>query len=338
MNVYERIIRIIKLFQEVSPITLRDIANATGCPIHVIREDVKNILKHDFGELKISRYSLYMADIEDKLNDDTDIYDMDTDDMREMLLSADGKELLIEDDEELVCSGFDDEFCTVTLNSFERELVKNCIAGNFQEENIIIKKLNAEDRASYQNIRKLNEAIQSNCKVEIVYKLPKGEKRDNEELKKKEFFPVALVKFVDKNIYYVVKIKEGRLITYRVDRIQSIKVLKERMVYSEEELQLLDKFDFMWSTESEEESFDVKLRVTKEAGVYQRMKEELQYRKFGHWEEAEDYYYYFDKVIGKFSFVQWIRKYGKSVMVMEPVSVAKEIYEAALLKREMYNR
>jgi len=335
MNVYERIFRIIRLFQEVSPITIREIADALDCQIHIVREDVKLLLEHKVAGLNIE--VLYDMEEENDLFEENEEDDVD---LQESLMPSWCKDILTGacDDLLLYAMDFDDEFCTVTLNSLEKEFVKGCISGNLTEENIIIKKLNAEDKASFDHIQQLDKAIRNNQKVEVVYKSPKSEKREQAELTKKEFFPIALVKFVDKNIYYVVKIKEGKLIHYRVDRIQSVKLTKETKTYSEEELSLLEKFDYMWSTENEEEPFEVKLRVTKEAGVYQRMREELQYRKYGRWEEDEEYYYYSDKVIGKYSFMQWIRKYGKSVLVMEPLELARGIYEAALLKREMYQK
>ena len=333
MNVYERIIRIVRLFQEVSPITIREIADALDCQIHIVREDVKYIVEHNVANMNID--ILYDVEEENELFEETEEDDVDLNETLTLSWYAD----ILKgdyDDTLLQTASFDDEFCSVTLNSLEKEFVKNCITGNFAEESIVIKKLNAEDKASFEHIQQLDKAIRNHQKVEMIYRSPKNEKREQPELKKKEFFPAALVKFVDKNLYYVVKIKEGQLITYRVDRIQSVKLSKEKQEYSAEELKLLEKFDYMWSTENAEEPFDVKLRVTKEAGVYSRMQEELQYRKYGVWNEDEKFYYYSDTVIGRTSFMQWVRKYGKSVMLMEPVELAKEIYKAAVLKREMY--
>lgn len=43
-----------------------------------------------------------------------------------------------------------------------------------------------------------------------------------------------------------------------------------------------------------------------------------------------------DKILGIGSFKAWLRNYGSSVMVMEQISLAEEMYDAALKKREVY--
>ena len=43
-----------------------------------------------------------------------------------------------------------------------------------------------------------------------------------------------------------------------------------------------------------------------------------------------------DKILGVGSFKAWLRNYGSSVMVMEPISLAEEMYDAALKKRDVY--
>ena len=82
---------------------------------------------------------------------------------------------------------------------------------------------------------------------------------------------------------------------------------------------------------------DIKLRISKTANVAEKIKFELRNRKYGVWEDVdENYCYYTDKILGVGSFKAWLRNYGSSVMVMEPISLAEEMYDAALKKRDVY--
>ena len=116
-----------------------------------------------------------------------------------------------------------------------------------------------------------------------------------------------------------------------------IQLTETKSIVSDEDLKLLDIFDYSWGMDNDGNITDIKLRISKTANVAEKIKFELRNRKYGVWEDVdENYCYYTDKILGIGSFKAWLRNYGSSVMVMEPISLAEEMYDAALKKREVY--
>ena len=87
------------------------------------------------------------------------------------------------------------------------------------------------------------------------------------------------------------------------------------------------------------EQFHVKLKIFNEtANLLKKIQSETANRKYGKLYQEGDTYFYEDDVIGKDSFRSWLRSYGSSVLVLEPLSLAKEIYEMERRKLEVFEK
>ena len=309
MNVYERIFNIVNLLKEVETgISINKISEILGMPTEIIREDIKNIYKDTKFEISIFPY------------DDT----LDTDDFMDELSL--GKH----DDVDLCADDFDDEYCTLTLTPLENVVWKSVLHKKDNNDDIKIKRLYADDVGICGKVIIIQNAMNKNVNIKIRYNSKQG-------ILNKEIPPVKIVKFIDKNLFYLISIENGELAYYRIDRMIDIQLTKTKSIVSDEDLKLLDIFDYSWGMDNDGNITDIKLRISKTANVAEKIKFELRNRKYGVWEDVdENYCYYTDKILGIGSFKAWLRNYGSSVMVMEPISLAEEMYDAALKKREVY--
>lgn len=80
-----------------------------------------------------------------------------------------------------------------------------------------------------------------NVNVKIRY-------NSKQEILNKEIPPVKIVKFIDKNLFYLISIENGELAYYRINRIIDIKLTKTKSIVSDEDLKLLDIFDYGYHT------------------------------------------------------------------------------------------
>lgn len=228
----------------------------------------------------------------------------------------------------------DPDKVSLLLTPFEN-YVLDIISGKVRENkipDIYIKEiLKASDQETIQKRNILCDAIRRNKSVEITYMT------SSKEIIRYSFQPLKLVRLIDDDLYYIVYISDHKPRYYRIDRIKNIKIINENFSVNEEDLKLLEIFDYKWGMGGDECPVPVKLKIKKEAKVPERIQAELIWRKYAKWTEYDSYYIYEDLVSSLSSFKLWVRKYGSSVLVLEPLNIARELYESARARLEIYN-
>lgn len=104
-------------------------------------------------------------------------------------------------------------------------------------DDIKIKRLYADDVGICGKVIIIQNAMNKNVNVKIRYNSKQG-------ILNKEIPPVKIVKFIDKNLFYLISIENGELAYYRINRIIDIKLTKTKSIVSDEDLKLLDIFDY----------------------------------------------------------------------------------------------
>ena len=104
-------------------------------------------------------------------------------------------------------------------------------------DDIKIKRLYADDVGICGKVIIIQNAMNKNVNVKIRYNSKQG-------ILNKEIPPVKIVKFIDKNLFYLISIENGELAYYRIDRMIDIKLTKTKSIVSDEDFKLLDIFDY----------------------------------------------------------------------------------------------
>ena len=125
-------------------------------------------------------------------------------------------------------------FCCVFLT---KKATKTSVLHKKDNNDYIkIKRLYADDVGICGKVIIIQKAMNKNVNVEIRYNSKQGVN--------KEIPPVKIVKFIDKNLFYLISIENGELAYYRINRIIDIKLTKTKSIVSDEDLKLLDIFDY----------------------------------------------------------------------------------------------
>ena len=179
-------------------------------------------------------------------------------------------------------------------------------------------------------------AIEQNHPISFRYSSPEG------DIDCTGFQARCIYEVLENGTLYCVGVSdEGRLLFYRLDRISDLRVHDD-----EENPPLkdgaLDILDYMWGADASEEIVHVKIKIFKETkNIFEKIKTETNARKYGRLyddPEDENVAYYEDDVCGLNAFKKWLRGYGASVLALEPLSLAVEMYESALRRLENYKK
>ena len=145
--------------------------------------------------------------------------------------------------------------------------------------------------------------------------------------------PLMVVDNAMEDLYYVVTIKDGELMPFRLDRIYHYELSKNRIEI--EDRSPLNQLANIWGMEMGE-PVHVKLLIKNEARVQDKIRQELVNRTNAVWTQEGDSLYFEDDVIGINNFRSWLNSYGSSVLVIEPKSLRDEIIESAKKRLEFY--
>ncbi len=190
----------------------------------------------------------------------------------------------------------------------------------------------------------INQAIEFEQPVSMQYLSPNI--CQNQEI---IFYPVFVYyNMADSRIYCIdgLRSDDGTRNAYRLDRIRNAEIMPSQKVtlpsYTPLDSQEQQALYCFWGApdfykKSPGERFHVKLKIFNEtANLLPKIKAETAHRKYGRLYQSSNEYFYEDDVIGKDIFRSWLRSYGSSVLVLEPLSLAKEIYEMERLKLEVF--
>lgn len=181
------------------------------------------------------------------------------------------------------------------------------------------------------------EAIRCGHPISFHYSSKEGEENINGLNVRKVYETLD-----NKRIYCIAFDDEGSPVFYRLDRIRNLKVEGDKKMPPQSEGNMAF-LDHMWGADAaQEEIFHVKVKIFKDTkNIYSKIKDDTKGRKYGKLyddEKDKNIAYYEDDVSGKNSFKKWLRRYGASVVVLEPKELAKEMYDSAVRRLEAYKK
>ena len=173
-------------------------------------------------------------------------------------------------------------------------------------------------------LQKIETAIYEKLKIKITYALPEDGKN-----KTMVFNPAGLVYYKYDGFWYLVGFEEQKIIRpqiIRIDHITSV-LFEQKKAEIPEGFQIESFFKNRWGMDTGE-AVKVKIRFLPEANVIDKAQRELKARGFRGLKFLEDgSLLWEDKVFGVSDLLFWLRSFGSSVEVIEPIELRQEIVE-----------
>ncbi len=311
LNSIYRLNTILALFQaERACYSIRDIAAMLDIPASVVRKDI--VMLHTHRECGIT---FFTKDEED------------TDSIVSLLESGEGDEV------PLYANAICRNEVYLPLSELEFSCLNEFLDGDKFEigrvhKNYAMKPMYNQARANMQvKAEQLNQLIQEGETIRVTYKTRDG------ELVFTTIRPLELVHNAMDDLYYVVTVKEGSILSLRLDRIRKYEISEEKIEI--EDRSVLEQLPNIWGMEVGCK-VHVKILIRNEANVQHKVKRDLASRTNGIWTQKGENLYFEDDVIGIKNFRNWVNGYGSSVLVMEPQSLREEILESAKKRLEFY--
>lgn len=359
-RVIERLMDIISLLMnrdcddfEFKGLTMGEIAEMLGVDIHTVRNDLYYIYaatRLPKGELTEKRdipkggISLDITDDDNLTDEQYDLIDAFYDDSNS-LNKVDMVNTKKYDDFHYCINA--DEFTNplyVCLSSEEYYSLVNLLEENGLGERYI----NMETKEYYKICPEYNDynnsdrdiidivldAIEQDRCIRFYYK----SKNQTECIK-----PLKVVRHSRFGVTYVVTLKKDvdNIISYRVDRMSNVEVVDKAPC--KVDMSILDKLPYMWSMDFEGQ-FDVKIKVYNDNNgkVIDKVKRDLEYHRNEKGpayklDKIEDGIVMTGHVIGKNAFMAWLRTYGASIEVLEPLELRNEMIEEAKRRLKLYS-
>ncbi|MCY6369513.1 WYL domain-containing protein [Clostridium ganghwense] len=294
--------------------------NDEGCSIKEISEKLNipiNIVKKDM-EILVYNYEFDM-----QLYSNIDDLDYEKDEFDE--------------DVKWFISKIDEDKITLALTPLEMmsfqlfaESMKEPIKKiNNKAVNILVKnKSNVLNNDQKQLLMKLEKSMEKNNIINITYKNKQG------EFNNFKVCPLGIVYYEFESLWYVIGTWEEESYYYRLDRVKSVAILRETFEYPKD-FNIKDRMCNIWGMEFGKE-YKVKVKFKNHGHVFEKVKRDLYNRKNGQLYEKDGELFYEDTVIGINSFKMWIRSFGSSAVVIEPVEVRQQIIEAVKEAYKLY--
>ena len=184
----------------------------------------------------------------------------------------------------------------------------------------------------YEISEMIQDAIEDNKKISFIY--------DNEQIDC--FNPVKIYENMeDKMLYCFGYNADMEPELMRLDKIRVPEVSDSEVILPDDVTEFLEKMEYTWGADLPEgDIYHVKLKIFKEtANIFDKIKAETNNRKHRNIyedEKDENIAYYEDDVIGDNSLRKWLRKYGASVVVIEPDWLAEKMLESAERRLAVY--
>lgn len=309
-----RLNTILSLFgMEEAEYSIRELAELLNVPVATIREDIVKLHENeDFDTCFV-------------VMDDEDEYDLDN---SKDILS--GKM----DDVRLMAENtFQTDF-VIPLTPVELECLNAFLEDNQYFRGTIYQNYDIKPLPNFNQTRMLeavaefNKMIRKKETLDIVYRRNDG-KRGQYRIK-----PLKVVEDSMEQRFYIVTIRDGRLVSFRLDRIIDYSISPEKVEI--DDLSPLDLLPNVWGMEIGN-PVHVKIKILNEAKVQEKVRKDLECRTNGKFTVDGDILYFEDDVIGINSFKRWLYGYGSSILVVEPKSLRDTIIQSARKRLEFYN-
>lgn len=180
---------------------------------------------------------------------------------------------------------------------------------------------------------KIQSAIDNQYHLKISYR-----ERATGDIVTYEIEPQLLYHNINDGRIYLIHYTD-KLFAFRLDYILSIQALKTVKNTTSIPRDIIKIFDYLWGMDfqSNANPVHVKLRIDAfSKNLIQKIKSDTSRRKHGTLYQDNQYWYYEDDVIGINAFRSWINQFGYSVVVLEPSSLAQEIYNSAPIRLRNY--
>lgn len=224
----------------------------------------------------------------------------------------------------------------VNLTPFEKNVFAKIASLSYVSEAVWIKDpVFAAGRKEPDCLGSVQIAIENNNPISFKYVSREGEEICN------RFCARCIYEVLENGVQYCVGVMEdGSLSLRRLDSISEFYVhIDEKMPPLPDGA--LDKLDYMWGADSStDERVHVKIKIYKETkNIFEKIKTETNGRKYRKlYDDPKDtgIAYYEDEVCGLNSFKKWLRAYGASVVALEPLSLAEDMYQSAKRRLALY--
>lgn len=310
-----RLNTILSLFgMEDAEYSIRELAELLNVPVATIREDIIKLHENeDFDTCFI-------------VVDDEKEYDLDN---TKDILS--GKM----DDVRLMAENtFQTDF-TIPLTPVELECLNAFLEDNqyFRGtiyQNYDIKPLpNFNQTKMLERVAEFNKIIRKKETLDIVYRKTDG-KRVLHRIK-----PLKVVEDSTEQRFYIVTVRDGKLMSFRLDRIIDYSISPEKIEI--DDMSPLELLPNVWGMEINN-PVHVKIKILNEAKVQEKVRKDLECRTNGKFTMDGDILYFEDDVIGINGFKRWLYGYGSSILVVAPKDLRDAVIQSARKRLEFYNK
>lgn len=330
-NGYERIQQLMALMMaekyttedDLEPVlTLRELSEITGFPLTLVQRDMTQLLDNN-----TVKESLMFAEA-DNIEKDEWINDLRSG--KESV--CDVKFCLLKD----YFWDFDEgEASPVDLSPFEKNVFAKVVHRSGVSDAVWVKDTWKEDNSRLEKLSNaLRGIIERGNRITFTYDYR------GVETVCKDYSPVSIYETTEnRQLYLVGYDEEEKADVKRLDCISELKEQKEKAVQRGPEG--LEFLEYIWEADASlDERVDVKIKIFNNTkNIIPKIKVVADGRKHAklYPEEGNDaVWYYEDTVCGMNSFRRWLRSFGASVVVLEPLRLAEEMYQSAVRRLEKY--
>ncbi|MBQ8317616.1 MAG: WYL domain-containing protein [Lachnospiraceae bacterium] len=241
-----------------------------------------------------------------------------------------------------VLDGYNDAYAMLTAKEYN--ILRKFLKEKYMSDNIL--HMDSEDFykviPSYtddaENVisiqRELISAIKCNQDVDITYA---GRDKNGKFTIK----PLKLIRYSMYGVSYVVTVQDGEIIPYRVDQIKGVTV-NSRSNIQIDDMAPMDKLPYVWGMDTRSGEADVVLKVYNHN--YGKVIDKVR-RDIGYYVQCAGYtveelpsgdIIVRGHVVGKGAFLNWVRTYGASMVILEPTAWGQDIIGSALRRLKNY--
>ena len=327
---------------EEDSLSIEQVAEILDVPVGLVRS-VFVELSSNRGREDKGGFGLYLA--EDDLDYDGSLFD-ELDDMLDSHKNIREKAFKTGDLDQkgfyTMLNGYEGAYIMLTakeynvLRKFLNEKYMSSDIIHMDEEDLynVIPTYNDDSEVDISIERKILDAIRKGYDVDIKY-----DAKDRQGLY--TIKPLKIIRYSLYGVSYVLTIVDGELSPFRIDCIKRL-VENKKSHIKIDDLRPLEKLPYVWGMDLKSGEGDVVLKVYNhnDGKVLDKVKRDIAYyvQHAGYEVEQLDSGDIIVKghVIGKSSFLNWVRSYGASMVILEPTSWGEDIIASALRKLNNY--